>query len=231
MPRATAAAIDSAPIGPAPVTSIRWPMCAAPRVSPWSATASGSVSAAARSDNPSGRASKLVSGTRDELCEGSLPGAVALTERTTAGAQRGPAGAAVLALAAFCAGAADHLVADLPALHSLAHGGYPAGELVTLDGARATPAVEHEMQVAAADTAVADLEQHVTGADLGDGPLLDDQITLPAVHGGLHRRRKLGHPPSQHGPDTSVNLARWAIRSIRRPRQRVREAIAWQPIS
>ena len=53
-PRARAAAIVSAPIGPHPVTRMRCPARTPPRVRPWSATASGSASAAARIDTPGG---------------------------------------------------------------------------------------------------------------------------------------------------------------------------------
>ena len=54
MPAARSAATVSRPIGPAPVTSTRSPGLAFDRVIPCKATASGSVSAAARCDTPSG---------------------------------------------------------------------------------------------------------------------------------------------------------------------------------
>ena len=49
--------MDSAPIGPAPSTSARWSSSTRERVMPCSATASGSVRAAARGSRPSGTAS------------------------------------------------------------------------------------------------------------------------------------------------------------------------------
>ena len=63
-PRALAAAMLSAPIGPHPVTSTRCPASTPPRVNPCSATASGSASAAARIDTPGGTRRSSASRTR-----------------------------------------------------------------------------------------------------------------------------------------------------------------------
>ena len=57
IPRATRAAIVSAPMGPAPKTIAESPAVIPERVMPCRATARGSASAAARGDIPSGRGS------------------------------------------------------------------------------------------------------------------------------------------------------------------------------
>ncbi len=70
-PRARAAAIVSAPIGPHPVTRMRCPARTPPRVRPWSATASGSASAAARIDTPGG--TRRSSGSRTRTKSANAP--------------------------------------------------------------------------------------------------------------------------------------------------------------
>ena len=49
--------MDRAPMGPAPMTMTRSPSVTPDRVIPWSATASGSASAACREVSPAGRRS------------------------------------------------------------------------------------------------------------------------------------------------------------------------------
>ena len=61
-PSARSAAMVSAPIGPAPSTSTRWPGRMPDRVMPCSATASGSARAAARGSRPAGSGSSSSAG-------------------------------------------------------------------------------------------------------------------------------------------------------------------------
>ncbi len=63
MPRATRAAMESAPMGPAPITITLSPGATPERVIPWSATASGSASAAWRADRPGGSRSRAAART------------------------------------------------------------------------------------------------------------------------------------------------------------------------
>ena len=57
MPCGTRAAMDSAPMGPTPITMTRSPSVIPARLIPWRATAIGSASAACREVSPAGRAS------------------------------------------------------------------------------------------------------------------------------------------------------------------------------
>ncbi len=64
---------------------------------------------------------------------------------------------------------------------------------MALDGAGLAPAFEDEVDVAAADAAVADLEEDVVGSDLGDRPFLDVELALLAVDGDAHGVGNRGH--------------------------------------
>ena len=79
MPLLTSAATESAPIGPAPKTITESPGWTPERVMPCSATARGSVRAAARSDMPSGIAPERlgaldhVAGERTRMADRRIP--------------------------------------------------------------------------------------------------------------------------------------------------------------
>jgi hypothetical protein len=122
-----------------------------------------------------------------------------LARRAAPGAQRRAPGHAVLARAAAQPGAADDLVTDLPAGHGVTDRGDPARVLVALDRAGLTPSLDHEVQVAAADAAVADREQHVVRVERRDRPLLDRHVELPVVDRRAHRLRNRRHALSLAG--------------------------------
>ena len=66
-PAATSAATTRQPIGPAPVTSTRWPAILPARLTACRATESGSATAARRSDRPSGSGNTCSAGTTRTL--------------------------------------------------------------------------------------------------------------------------------------------------------------------
>ena len=110
---ARSAAMLSAPIGPAPSTSTRSPGLVPPWWMPWSATDSGSASAAARGSSPSGIGQHL--GGRRQLVGGEGAVLHADAGRAARLAERRPVGLAHPALAAAEPGPADDHVARLPA--------------------------------------------------------------------------------------------------------------------
>ena len=137
-----------------------------PRVSPCSATASGSASAAARSDTPGAPAGLRLAHVH-VIGERALVLADARVAATDA--QRRPSREAVLALAAALRRPADDLVAGRPRRDVLPHRDHAGRELVALDRVRRAPPVDEHVEVAAAHAAVAHLEQHVAGPSFGTG--------------------------------------------------------------
>jgi hypothetical protein len=90
-------------------------------------------------------------------------------------------------------GPADDGVAHGPHTHLGAEVDHPPGVLVAADGSRPAPAVEDEVEVAAAHAAVADLDEHVPRPGLRHRPLLDLEATGAAEDGSGHRCRQHGH--------------------------------------
>ena len=180
MPRATSAAMERAPIGPAPMTMTLSPGATPERVMPWRATASGSASAAWRADRPGGSRSSEASPHQHVAGEGPV---VAVDDRTLPVlALRGLALAAPSAPPAPGRRTADHRVADLPTVHPLAERDDRAGELVAGHQTRlVAPPVEQHVDVGAADPAVVHLDQHLARPGPGHRPLLDDHLTGPPV--------------------------------------------------
>ena len=136
------------------------------RVIPCRATASGSASAAWRADRPGGSRSERGVPHQQVAGEGTV---VAVDDRALAVLALGglPLEAAA-APPALGRGAADHRLADRPALHPLAQGGHGAGELVAGHQAGlVAPPVEQHVDVRAADPAVVDLDQHLARARAG----------------------------------------------------------------
>ncbi len=123
-------------------------------------------------------------------------------------ADRRPSGSAGLALATAPGRPRHHRLADLPAGHGLADGGHGAGVLVALDGARGAPTLDHHVQVAAAHTAVGDLEQHVVGPDARPVDVDDLQHPLLAVDRRGHRGRQLD---GRHRPTRSGRYSGWSV--------------------
>ena len=114
--------MDSAPIGPAPMTITLSPGATPDRVIPCSATASGSASAAWRADRPGGSRSS------DSVPHQQVAGectVVAVGDRALAVlALGGLPLEAPAAAAALGGGAADHRLSDLPLVHALTQGGH-----------------------------------------------------------------------------------------------------------
>jgi len=78
---------------------------------------------------------------------------------------------------------------------------------VAADQPGGPPALEHEVEVGAADPAVAHLHQDLTVARRRDRPLLHRHLARRAVDGDGHDRGKGGHGAS---PIISATRARWA---------------------
>ena len=154
-----------------------------------------------------GQAQELALRDLDVVGERALEVA-ALADRVAAGAEARATGAAVLALAAAHRRPADDGVADLPVGHRGADRDDRARVLVAVDRVRPAPALEHEVDVRAADPAVADLEEDVVRADLGDRVLLDLDPPITLVDRGPHGlgQRFPPCPAAWPKPDTSVNL-------------------------
>ena len=130
-------------------------------------------------------------------------------ELAASGAERRPLCQAVLAGPTAWRRPADHCVAGYPLVDVVTDRDDVRAELVTLDRlARAAPTLEHEVQVRAAHTAVADLEQHVARADCRHRPLLDGEIEPAAQDRGPHRLGKLRHAASLATPACGVNRGR-----------------------
>jgi hypothetical protein len=68
-----------------------------------------------------------------------------------------------------------------------AHVGDHAGPLVTRDRPDLAPALEHEVEVAAADAAAVDLDEHVVRTELRYRHVLDLEHAGAAQHCGRHR--------------------------------------------
>ena len=81
---------------------------------------------------------------------------------------------------------ADNGVAHVPARDPRAQGGDVTGVLVAADRAGPAPALDHEVEVAAAHAAVADLDEHLAGPGLGNGPGLERDGVRAPVHGHGH---------------------------------------------
>ena len=139
-------------------------------------------------------------GGRDGLVAGkrALPVAVVGADPAPARAERDPPGEAVLALAALGRLAGNDPVADLPAGHPVADRGDRPRELVALDHARAPAPLDEEVQVGAADPAVADLEQELAGLGLRRGPVLDRDLELAHED---RRRHDVGNRVVAFPPD------------------------------
>src|ERR1019366_2446643 len=114
--------------------------------------------------------------------------------RVPADAQRRPPSPAVFTGPAPRAGAADDLAPHPPARDRVTDGHDPARELVTFHGTGAPPPFEDEVDVAAADAAVAHLEEHVVRPDLRDRAVLDGQLTRSLVHRDPHALLTDTHP-------------------------------------
>ena len=208
-PSAFSAATDRNPIGPPPVTSQRVPGRAPPAwVMPCSATASGSASAACLSERPSG--TRSASAARDRLVArrtrpATSPSSPPTRPRST---QSDGRPARQYSHSPHLGDwPADDPVADRPAGHVGAERGDRARELVALDHAGAAAPLDEEVQVGAADPAVADLEQQLARPGLGRGPVLDGDVAQPHEHGRGHgvgngALMAEGSPE----PDTGVNL-------------------------
>ena len=108
-------------------------------------------------------------------------------------AERRPVGLAHAALAAAEPGPADDRVAGLPPGDAVADRGDGADPLVAVPAAGHAPALEHHVQVAAADAAQLDRHEHVVGADLGHRHLLHLDLPGGLVHRGRHRLRNVPH--------------------------------------
>ena len=142
---------------------------------------------------------------RDQCVLGEGPvGVHAHPRRVPTRAEGGAAGEAVLAGAAARARPADDVVANLPLGDGVAHRDDAPRVLVTLDGAGAAPPLQDKVDVAAADPAVAHLEEHVVGPDRRDGSLLDVDLLSAAVDGDPHRVGWRAHAPTPWRADRSA---------------------------
>ncbi len=136
-----------------------------------------------------GDAEELVGPDLDEVGEGTLELAL-FADLAAPGAEARPARFAVLALTTPHRGTAHRRVTDLPAGHAGTHRRDRAGVLVAAHRIRPAPALEHEVDVGAADPAVTHLEEHIVGAELGDRIVLDLDLPITLVDRRTHR---LGH--------------------------------------
>ena len=185
---------------------------------PCSATASGSASAASRSETPSGRrsSSRLV---RPACSRRTRPAELAaLADRAAADAQRRPAGEAVLARRRSAATGRrrprrrpSSSVTSSPTATTVPLNSWPSTRF------GAAPALEHEVDVGAADAAVADLEQHVVGADLGHRVVLDLDRPVTLVDRGPHRSGRSRARPCRRS--VARNLTRASSISTRSDRR------------
>ena len=159
---------------------------------PCSATASGSTSAACLSERLSGTRQRL--GRADRSCSA----ANAPCQLAVVGADPARARRTATPGRARQYSHSPHLgdcprtdpVADRPARHVRAERGDRARELVALDHAGAAAPLDEEVQVGAADPAVADLEQQLARARArGVGRSSTATSSQAHEHGGRHRSR------------------------------------------
>ena len=105
--------------------------------------------------------------------------------------------------------AADDAVADRPLGHTGADGGDDAGVLVAADRVGRAPALEDEVEVAAADAAVADFDEDLPLAHGGHREVFDVDDTGPPVDGRGHhlgqRRHVVASTRSGRYPGCSVS--------------------------
>ena len=187
MPRATSAAIVSAPIGPAPMTSARSPSTSPERVMPCSATANGSASAASRIERPSGRAHQRPLVEQD-VAPRTHPGA--RRRRCRRGGSRtgtaGPRGSAGSGRTSVTARRPPGRRPSTPSTSGPDRGDR-AGPLVAADVAGLAPSLDHHVEVGAAHPAVADRGEHLPGPGAGtDRASITTSPTAP-----VHRHRHL----------------------------------------
>ena len=102
-------------------------------------------------------------------------------------ADGGPPLQAGSALAAGRGRPGDHPGADRDVGHALADGRHDAGPFVAEHGAGAPVALEHEVQVGAADPAPAHFHERLPRTELGDRLELHAHRVGPVEHGGGHR--------------------------------------------
>ena len=102
-------------------------------------------------------------------------------------AQRRASGRAVRAGATPDDVAAHDGAADVPTLDAGTDGRHPARPLVPADASGLAPSFENHVEIAPADAAVADLDEHLAGPGIGHGPLFHLDLTLAPVHRGGHR--------------------------------------------
>ena len=178
-PRARRAAMARAPMGPAPLTRARWPGTTAARVTACSATARGSARAAARRSSPSGTgttAAWWATTWSAKAPRRSSP------RRAPCAAQRRAAAPTPRAGAAGRLGPAHHGVADAHEVDVGPEVDDPARPLVATDRARAPPALEGQVEVGAADAAVAHLDQHLARPGRRGRPGLHPDVAGPVEH-------------------------------------------------
>ena len=83
---------------------------------------------------------------------------------------------------------------------------------MTTDGPSSPPAIEHEVQIAAAHAAMTHLDEHVARADLRHADLLDDEVVLAVQHGGEHlvRQRHVDAPAALDSLSFSMRSDRYS---------------------
>ena len=216
--------MESAPIGPAPMTMTVSPGATPARVIPWSATASGSASAAWRAVRPRRQSEERRRPDQHVAGEGTV---VAVDdEPCPVLALRRLPFQAPAAVAALGRRAADDRLADLPARHAVAESNDGAAELVARHQAWLLgPALEKHVHVGTADPAVVHLHQHLVRTRPGYRSLLDHHLARSPVDGRGHHLGQIGHDGTSPvpaparifrlgpRPDTEVTLGQEPISS------------------
>ena len=188
MPCARSTAMISRPTGPAPVTRTRSSGRTSASRSACRVIAVGSASAAGRVGKRIGDPDQPVG--RHCLVLAERPAVAGEVRRGALQAHRRAAPAARPAGATPRGGVAHHPVAGRPA-RVIRRGSHNARPLVAENGTRPGVALQHHVQIGAADAAGGDLHQHLVGAGLRTWDLVELDPALAHIDGRRHQFR--GH--------------------------------------